>query len=60
METICTVIRLKPDSVDRVREWARTLNETRRDETLATLRDEGVMIESAFLWRKDGGNCLFA
>jgi hypothetical protein len=31
-----------------VREWAAELN-ARRDEVLATLRDEGVRIESVFL-----------
>jgi hypothetical protein len=51
METSCVKIRLKPGSLDRVREWAKTLNETRRDEALATLRDETVVLEAAFLDR---------
>ena len=41
-------VRLRPGSLDRVREWAAELN-ARRDEVLATLRDEGVRIESVFL-----------
>lgn len=41
-------VRLRPGSLERVREWAAELN-SRRDEVLATLRDEGVRIESVFL-----------
>jgi hypothetical protein len=41
-------VRLVPGSLPRVREWAAELN-ARRDEVLATLRDEGVRIESVFL-----------
>ena len=48
-ETRCARIRLKPDSLERVRQWAKTLNETRRDEAITTLRDETVIIESYFL-----------
>ncbi|NOT45470.1 MAG: hypothetical protein HOP14_12785 [Acidobacteria bacterium] len=48
-ETRCVKIQLKPDSVERVREWAATLNESRRTEALETLRDESVVLEAAFL-----------
>ena len=48
METLCVRVRLEPGSLLRVREWAAELN-ARRDEVLATLRDEGVRIESVFL-----------
>ena len=41
-------VRLEPGSLPRVREWAAELN-ARRPEVLATLRDEGVRIESVFL-----------
>ena len=41
-------VRLEPGSLLRVREWAAELN-ARRDEVLATLRDEGVRVESVFL-----------
>jgi hypothetical protein len=41
-------VRLVPGSLPRVREWAAELN-ARRDEVIATLRDEGVRIESVFL-----------
>jgi Family of unknown function (DUF6176) len=58
METGCVKIRLKPGSLDRVREWAKTLNETRRYEALATLRDETVVLEAAFLDRTAEGDFL--
>ena len=41
-------VRLKEGSLQRVRAWAKELNE-RRDEVLATLVNEGVRIESVFL-----------
>jgi hypothetical protein len=56
--TQCTKIKLKPDSLERVREWARTLNETRRAEALATLRDETVVLEAAFLDQASDGDYL--
>ncbi len=45
---MCVRVRLEPGSLPRVREWATELN-ARRDEVLATLRDEGVRVESVFL-----------
>lgn len=48
MKTKCVKIRLKPGCLDRARAWAAEINR-RSDEALATLRDEGVFIESAFL-----------
>jgi hypothetical protein len=48
-QTQCVKIQLKPNSLRRVREWATTLNESRRAEALATLRDETVVFEAAFL-----------
>ena len=51
METVCVRVRLKPGALPRVQAWAAELN-ARRDEVLATLRDEGVVVESVFL---DGG-----
>ena len=56
--TQCAKIRLKPNSLERVREWARTLNETRRAEALATLRDETVVFEAAFLDHAPDGDYL--
>ena len=57
METVCTKVRLKPGSLDRVREWATELR-TRSDEVLASLRDEGVVIESVFLDSDEQGDFL--
>ena len=57
METRCFRIKLKPDSIGRVREWARTINE-RRHEALETLRDETVVLESMFLDRTEQGDFL--
>jgi hypothetical protein len=56
--TQCVKIRLKPNSLDRVREWAATLNESRRTEALATLRDETVVFEAAFLDQTTDGDFL--
>jgi hypothetical protein len=56
-ETCCVKIRLKPDSIEKVRTWAKTINE-RRDEALATLRDESVILETVFLDRTAEGDFL--
>ena len=56
-ETSCIKIRLKPNSVERVRQWANEIN-TRKDETLLTLKDEGVVIESVFLDQNSEGDFL--
>lgn len=56
-ETQCRSIRLKAGSIERVREWALTLNQ-RKDEALETLRNEGVAIESVFLDRRPDGDYL--
>lgn len=56
-ETRCRKIKLKPNSLEKVREWQRTINE-RKDEALATLRDEGIILEMAFLDQADEGDYL--
>ncbi len=56
-ETRCAKIKLKPGSIEKVREWAKTLNE-RKDEALATLRDESVILETVFLDQTDEGDFL--
>jgi hypothetical protein len=55
VETVCVRVRLEPGSLGRVREWAAELN-ARRDEVVATLRDEGVRVESVFL---DGETLIY-
>lgn len=57
MKTKCIKIKLKPGCLDRVRAWAAEVNR-RSDEALATLRDEGVVIESVFLDSTDQGDFL--
>jgi len=47
MDVVASIIELKPNSLDRVEEWATTLNKC-ADEAIATLQDEGVRIESWF------------
>jgi hypothetical protein len=56
-ETRCVKIRLKPDSIEKTRMWAKTLNE-RKDEALATLRDESVILEAVFLDQTAEGDFL--
>ena len=56
-ETRCIKVKLRDGSLSRVREWAAELNR-RADEVLATLRDEGVVIESAFLDSTSEGDFL--
>ncbi|MEZ5428700.1 MAG: DUF6176 family protein [Pyrinomonadaceae bacterium] len=56
-ETRCVKIRLKPNSLEKAREWARVINQ-RKDEALATLRDESVILESVFLDQTDEGDFL--
>ena len=54
---VCHRIKLRAGSLPRVREWARTIL-ARRAEALATLREEGVEIESAFLEEAPDGHYL--
>ena len=56
-ETRCVKIKLKPNSLEKVREWAKTLND-REPEALATLRDESVILESVFLDQTAEGDFL--
>jgi hypothetical protein len=48
-ETRCVKIQLKPNKLDYVREWAKMVNETRREEAIVTLRNETIIIEAFFL-----------
>jgi hypothetical protein len=57
VKTKCVKIRLHPNCVERAREWAREVNR-RSDEALATLYDEEVFIESAFLDSSTEGDFL--
>jgi hypothetical protein len=55
----CSKIKLKPNSLEKVREWAAEITR-RQDEALATLRDESIFIESFFLERAGDGDYLIA
>jgi Family of unknown function (DUF6176) len=57
MDVVINIIELKPNSLDRVEEWATTLNE-RAEEAVETLQDEGVRIESWFHLSLDGKDYL--
>ncbi len=57
MTIVCNRMRLKPGSLPRVREWAAELTR-RADEVMATLRDETVRVESAFLDSSADGDFL--
>lgn len=56
-KTRCVKIKLKPNSIEKVRAWANTINE-RKTEALATLRDESVILEAVFLDQNSEGNFL--
>ncbi|HEX8734352.1 MAG TPA: DUF6176 family protein [Pyrinomonadaceae bacterium] len=56
-QTRCVKIKLQPDSIEKVRAWARFINE-RKDEALATLRDEAVILETVFLDQNAEGDFL--
>ena len=57
MDVGASIIELKPNSVERVEEWAKTIND-RADEAIATLRDESVKLESWFHLSLDGKDYL--
>ena len=56
-ETRCFKVKLKPGSIERVREWAEAIN-ARRDEAIDSLKEETVVVESVFLDRTDEGDFL--
>lgn len=57
MKTRAVRIKLKPDSLERVREWAAETTR-RHDEALATLRDETIYLEAFFLEQATDGDYL--
>ena len=54
LQTICGRIKIKDNCLSKVREWAKELN-SRKEESLHTLREEGVYIESVFLDQRVDG-----
>ena len=59
MDVKAYLVKLKEDSGDRVSEWAGSIN-SRRDEALATLRAEGMEVESWFLLSLNGEDYLLS
>lgn len=59
MDVKAYLVKLKEDSGDRVSEWAGSIN-SRRDEALATLRAEGMEVESWFLLSLKGEDYLLS
>ena len=57
MKSICVRVALKRGTTASVREWMRTLMD-RRTETLESLKNEGVVVESAFLESLPEGDFL--
>jgi len=53
----CARVRLKPNSISRVREWANHIQQ-HKAEALQTLRAEGVSIETVFLESTTEGDFL--
>ena len=56
VKTICIKTKLKKEFIDEIRQWFQTLKES-REETLESLENEGVHVESAFLDKQ--GNDLY-
>jgi Family of unknown function (DUF6176) len=56
-EIRCVRIKLKPNSLDRVHNWADELK-CRKDEVLEALMAEGVTLEAAFLEKASDGDYL--
>jgi hypothetical protein len=56
-EIVCSKIKLKPGSLERVKQWVNELNQ-RKDEVIQTLQAEGVLIEAAFLDSTEQGDYL--
>lgn len=57
MAVKCVKIKLKPDSLPRVREWAEYIN-AHQAEALATLEGESIVLESFFLDSSEQGDYL--
>jgi hypothetical protein len=54
-ETLCLKIKLKPGSLERVKEWSLEINR-RKDEAMETLEAEGIIVESFFLDSTEHGD----
>lgn len=54
---ICTYSKIKPGCLEHVRDWLRVLK-TRKEEVLESFRQEGVVLESAFLREENNQHFL--
>ena len=57
MQSICVRVKLKEGMLEEVRQWFHTLM-NRSAETLESLQNEGVIVESTFLDRQPSGDFL--
>ena len=57
MQTFCSRVKLKLDSLEKVYAWAKEIND-RASEAYQTLVDEGVMVECCFLEKASDGEYL--
>lgn len=57
METVCYKIKLKPNSLDKVRDWGKRLM-SESSEVAKLLKHEGIIIESAFIEQASEGDFL--
>jgi len=57
VEVLARIIKLKPESGPKVEDWAQTIN-SRREEAIQTIRDEGIEVESWFSFAIEGEDYL--
>lgn len=57
LELVCYRMKLKPDSIEKVRSWGKKLN-SEQDEVYKLLKNEGIVIESAFIEQCNEGDFL--
>jgi len=57
VEVLARIIKLKPESGPKVEDWAQTIN-SRREEAIQTIRDEGIEVESWFSLAIEGEDYL--
>jgi Family of unknown function (DUF6176) len=53
-QVICTHSKIKEGCLQDVKAWLKSLKNERRDEVMESFRNEGVLLESAFI-REEGG-----
>jgi len=56
-QVICTHSKIKEGCLENVKQWLRSLENERRHEVLESFRNEGVLLECAFIREEEG--CFF-